>query len=292
MTPAIGVLVALGMIVIVPLGLRLLDTRGGPVGVIAQAWPLAGLAGATSLIVNRGATAVVLSTIYAAVTVALAGAAVERLWRRRSLAPAEIAVLTTMVAPSVAGISLVAERGGWQLLGFDLTVLALTVVHFHYAGFAAALIASLIRTAVATPWGAVPTLAVPAGIGIVFVGYFTGEQVELAGTVLLTVALWIAGWLLWRHVRPLSGERRTRALFTVSAASLAVTMLLAVSWAAGHVWDVAHLSLSWMAATHGVVNAVGFAGCGLLAWRLLQRERSATQPGPAPGHAPDVDLAT
>jgi YndJ-like protein len=288
-TPVIGALVALGMVVVVPSGLRLLDTRGGPVGMISQAWPLAGLAGVTSMIVGRGATAVVLAAVYAAVTVALAGAAAERLWRRRSLALAEIAVLTAMVSPSVAGVSLVAERGGWQLFGFDMTVLALTVAHFHFAGFAAALIASLIRMAVPTWWGAVPSLGVPAGIGVVFVGYFTGARVQLAGAALLTLALWVAGWLTWRHVRPLSGDRRTRALFTISATSLAATMLLAVSWAAGQVWDLPHLSLGWMAATHGAVNAVGFAGCGLLGWRLLQRERSAAPPARS---SPDHRLTT
>ncbi|HSI93186.1 MAG TPA: hypothetical protein VK925_06765 [Jiangellaceae bacterium] len=40
-----------------PLGLRLIDNRCAPVAVIAQAWPLAGLAGAASLIVGRGALA-------------------------------------------------------------------------------------------------------------------------------------------------------------------------------------------------------------------------------------------
>lgn len=277
MTPIIGALVALGMVVIVPLGLRLLG-GSGPVGMIAQAWPLAGLAGVASMIVDRGATAVALAAAYAGVTVALAGAAVERLWRRRSLEPAEIAVLTAMVSPSIAGVSLVAERGGWQLLGFDLTVLALTVAHFHYAGFAAALIAGLTRLMVPSRWSVLPALGVPAGIATVFLGYFSVAEVELAGTALLTVALWVGGWLIWRYVRPQAGRRRTRVLFTVSAASLAATMVLAVSWAAGLVWDVPRLSLSWMAATHGLVNAVGFAGCGLLAWRLLQRERSGSAP--------------
>lgn len=57
MTLVIGALVAVGMVVVVPLGLRLIDNRGGPVAVIAQAWPLAGLAGAASLIVPRMAPA-------------------------------------------------------------------------------------------------------------------------------------------------------------------------------------------------------------------------------------------
>lgn len=271
----IGTLVALGMLVLVPLGLRLIDTGGGPVAVIAQAWPLAGVAGCASLIVGRGTTAVVLAVLYAAVTVALALAAAERLWRRRSLAPAEVAVLTAMVSPSVAGISLVAERGGWELLGFDMKVLALTVAHFHFAGFAAALIAGLIHTTAPGILSAAPPIVIPAGIAVVLVGYFTTEAVELAGTVILTAGMWLAGWLIWRKIRPLAASRLTRVLFGISAAALAVTMLLALSWAAGHVWDaVPHLSIDLMATTHGLVNAVFFALGGLVAWRRFQRERS------------------
>ncbi|HEX6328987.1 MAG TPA: YndJ family protein [Jiangellaceae bacterium] len=271
----IGTLVALGMLVLVPLGLRLIDTGGGPVAVIAQAWPLAGVAGSASLIVGRGTTAVVLAVLYAAVTVALALAAAERLWRRRSLAPAEVAVLTAMVSPSVAGISLVAERGGWELLGFDMKVLALTVAHFHFAGFAAALIAGLIHTTAPGILSAAPPIVIPAGIAVVLVGYFTTEAVELAGTVILTAGMWLAGWLTWRKIRPLAASRLTRVLFGISAAALAVTMLLALSRAAGHVWDaVPHPSLDLMAITHGLVNAVFFALGGLFAWRRFQRERS------------------
>jgi hypothetical protein len=276
---AIGTLVALGMLVVVPLGLRLIDTRGGPVAVIAQAWPLAALAGTASLIIGRGTTAVILAVAYAAVTVVLAGAAAERLWRRRSLAPAEVAVLTAMVSPSVAGISLIAERGGWALFGFDVTVLALTVAHFHFAGFAAALIAGLAHTAAPGMLSAVPPITIPAGIAVVFVGYFTTDAVELAGTVILTAGMWLAGWLLWQQVRPLAASRLTRALFGVSAGAILATMLLALSWAAGHVWDaVPHLSLEAMAATHGIVNAVFFALAGLVAWRRFQRERSLGLP--------------
>jgi hypothetical protein len=44
-------------------------------------------------------------------------------------------------------------------------------------------------------------------------------------------------------------------------------MLLALDWALAKVTGLPHLSLSWMAATHGVANALGFAFCSLLAWR-------------------------
>ncbi len=51
---------------------------------------------------------------------------------------------------------------------------------------------------------------------------------------------------------------------------LVATMLLALDWAAGHVFPVPHLSVSWMVATHGLLNAVGFALCALLAWRGME----------------------
>ena len=39
-------------------------------------------------------------------------------------------------------------------------------------------------------------------------------------------------------------------------------MLLALSWALGHVVNTPYLPLEWMVATHGLANAVGFALCG------------------------------
>ena len=66
-------------------------------------------------------------------------------------------------------------------------------------------------------------------------------------------------------------------MFAVSSLVLAVTMLLAVAWSLGRAAGLPHLSLTWMVATHGIANALGFATCGLLAWHaMLQRDL----PGP------------
>ena len=114
---------------------------------------------------------------------------------------------------------------------------------------------------------------------MVFAGYFTTDAVEFAGTVILAAAMWLTGWLIWQRVRPQAASRFTRLLFGISAGALAVTMLLALNWAAGEVWDaVPHLSLDAMSATHGIVNAVFFALVGVIAWRRLQRERSLGLP--------------
>jgi hypothetical protein len=272
-TVLVGWILALGMVVVVPLGLRLLDDDRQRLGPVGQVWPFAGLLGGLSLLLDRGDTfAVALACGYAAVAAWLAALALLRLLHRRSLAPVEIAVLTAMVAPAVAASSLVAERGGWELLGFGMTTQLLTVAHFHYAGFAAALVAGLTASRTPSPSSQLAAVTVPVGIGLVFLGYFTGDEVELAGAVVLTAGMWLLGWTVWRDVAPSAHDRLTRVLFAVSAAVLAATMLLALSWAAGHVWAaVPHLSLTWMAATHGLANALGFAVCGLLAWRRLQR---------------------
>lgn len=272
-TVLVGWILALGMVVVVPLGLRLLDDDRRRLGPVGQVWPFAGLLGGLSLLLGRGdAFAVVLACCYAAAAAWLAVLALLRMLRRRSLVPVEIAVLTAMVSPAIAASSLVAERGGWELLGFGMTTLLLTVAHFHYAGFAAALVAGLTASRAPSPSSSVAALTVPGGVALVFLGYFTGDGVELAGAVVLTAGMWLLGWVTWREIAPSAHGRTTRALFGVSAAVLAATMLLALSWAAGHVWDaVPHLSLTWMAATHGLANALGFAVCGLLAWRRLQR---------------------
>ena len=43
-------------------------------------------------------------------------------------------------------------------------------------------------------------------------------------------------------------------------------MVLAVHWALGQYVDVSALAVDDMAATHGLLNGVGFVGAGLLGW--------------------------
>ncbi|MGH3739082.1 MAG: YndJ family protein [Micromonosporaceae bacterium] len=272
MTVLVNLAVLLGMFVVIPAGLRLVDPDSVPLDRIARAWPLAGLAGGASLWLDRGPVAAWLAAGYAAATVLLAAFAAVRWLRRRWYAAAEIAVLTALVAPAVAGTALVAERAGYRLFGFTLEILALTVPHFHYAGFAAALIAGLVCRTVPGPAATIAALSVPAGTALVLVGYFVNDVTELAGAVVLTAGMWLVGWLTWSQIRPRGADRLTRAALGIAAGVLVVSMLLALNWAVGHVTDLPHLSLTWMAATHGIGNALGFGVCGVLAWHRLQRE--------------------
>ncbi|MYW10591.1 hypothetical protein GT034_19890 [Streptomyces sp. SID2563] len=273
MSVLVGLIVMLGMLVIVPAGLRLADAP--ELDRIRRFWPVFAAPGAVSLWLPRGTAATVLALCYGIGAALLALHAVPRAARRdgplrsRATAPAEIALLTALVTPAVAATALVAERSGHPLFGFGPGILALTVPHFHFAGFAAALVAGLVSRVADGPAGRVAALSVPLGTLSVLAGYFIGDWAELAGAVVLTAGMWTVALLTWRTVRPAHRDRTTRLLLAVSAAVLAVTMVLALIWALGEATGLPHPGLLWMAATHGVGNALGFALCSVLAWQRL-----------------------
>ncbi len=316
MTPLVAVVVTIGMIFVVPIGLRLIprmDRRA------AMAWPYAAAPAAVALWLPRSALAAALCLPYAIVAALLALSASVRVGRvlasayhsgltndaeryapeqqhrpartasaRARLVHAgayhsgltndadryapeqqhrpgwtsEIAIATALMSPLVAASALVAERDGFRLFGFTLPVLALTVAHFHFAGFSAALVAGL----VSKHGNRYAAMSVPVGIGCVFAGFFLGPDLQLAGAAVLTSGMWVVAWLLWHET---ASDRSTRLLLRTSALVLPATMLLALDWALGHVVDVPHLPLVWMEATHGVCNAIGFALCAVLALRRL-----------------------
>ncbi|WP_420377880.1 YndJ family protein [Streptomyces filamentosus] len=270
--------VTIGMFWVVPTGLGLVEGPRPPGwDALRRAWPLLALPGAVSLWLPRSGAATALAACYALATLALALLAPARLALTRSPRPAELAVLTALVCPSVAGLALVAERASYPLFGFELDLLALTVPHFHFAGFAAALVAGLLcRSAGGGVLAGAAALSVPAGTLLVLAGYFVDDWAELVGAVVLTAGMTAVAVLTLRERRDLAADPVTRALLGVSALVLAVTMALALWWALGEATGIPHPTLTWMAATHGLGNALGFAVCSLLAHRRLR-----TAPGPA-----------
>ncbi|MFF8408881.1 YndJ family protein [Streptomyces omiyaensis] len=264
--------VTLGMLWVVPAGLGLVEGPRPPGwDRLRRAWPLLALPGAVSLWLPRSGTATALAACYALATLALALQAPARLLLTRSLRPGEVAVLTALVSPSVAGLALVAERAAYPLFGFELDLLALTVPHFHFAGFAAALVAGLLCAASGEgPLARAAALSVPAGTLLVLAGYFVDDWAELAGAVVLTAGMAAVAVLTLRERRALAAGRATRTLLGVSALVLVVTMALALWWALGEATGLPHPTLTWMAATHGLGNALGFAVCALLAHRRLR----------------------
>jgi hypothetical protein len=284
LTPWAHVIVVLlagvGMLVIVPLGLSLVAAPGIGLTAVRRWWAVVALPAAVSLWLPRGLVTATLALPYlTAASVLLTGSVIAIASRGRESVRSphgreaygvqemglDLAFLTAMSGPVIAAAALVAERAGDRLFGFGLDTLTLTVAHFHYAGFAAALVAALLLDRRPGRATTVAVWCVPGGTLIVLIGYFTGRSVELAGAAVLTLGMWLAAGVTWRESR--SFDRLTRVLLGVGALVLVATMLLALDWALGRVIGLPHLSVSWMVATHGVANALGFALCSLLAWR-------------------------
>jgi hypothetical protein len=82
----------------------------------------------------------------------------------------------------------------------------------------------------------------------------------------------VAGWVV-----PSLGALPAQILLLISSAASLPAMTFACLYAYSIVFKKLFLAIPQMAATHGVVNAFGFALCGLVAWSIINRA-NAHQP--------------
>jgi hypothetical protein len=173
----------------------------------------------------------------------------------------------------VAGIWLVASRAGIPLAGFQEPIVLLTGVHFHFAGFASAVLAGLTYERLSqSKWVRLlrlALLAVVCGPGILGLAFLLGPKVKLVAAVMIALGqIGLAAAMVWVGIAAKNG--RGRWLLFVAGGSVAVGMILAAVWAIGEYPLQAFVNIRQMAEFHGVLNAVGFAVCGLLGWVKLK----------------------
>jgi len=168
---------------------------------------------------------------------------------------------------------LVASRLGLNPMGFQEPIVLLTAIHFHFAGFAAALLArSTGRTLVEAPKNSVATAlfriiacGVLVGPGMLSLGFVVGPRVKLAAALILAlseVGLAISFVFALKFVSRFSAQ----LFLTIAAASIAFSMALAAVWAIGEYPLQQFVNLDQMERFHGTANALGFTLCGLLGW--------------------------
>jgi hypothetical protein len=216
---------------------------------------------------------------WAALTAVLAAIGISRIrlggWRRPLDGHCTDAAL---LFSAIGGAWTLVERGGFTPLGFTPTLVALTAVHFHYAGFLLPLFAGLVqrelwfwRTASRAAVGVV--LGVPAvAAGITATQLQRGSSLEAAAGCGLALAGMAVAVL---HVRIALDAKRdpvTRSLLGVAGACLFFGMVLAGCYALRTSASVLPwLGIPQMRMVHGTVNALGFGLCGVLAWRRMRR---------------------
>lgn len=186
----------------------------------------------------------------------------------------------------VAAVWFVLSRAGATPLGVREPIVALTAVHFTYAGVGALTLAgtALARaTTVATRrLGAAAVLLTAGGPPVVAAGFVTRlAALQVGGAVLVTAGVCsTAAAQLHRAAR--RPHDRVAALLVVSGLAPWVPMVLAVAWAAAQYRAGPALSIPAMIRVHGTLNALGFVGAGLVA-RAAERPQAGAVDGSAAG---------
>ena len=166
---------------------------------------------------------------------------------------------------------LVLSRFGGSQFGFEEPIVLLTAVHFHYTGFAVPLIMGAVGRALNRAFPRAYTLFRFVAIGVIggppliAVGFVFSPLLKVVAVIWLAVSL-VGLSVFSVVVLPTIRHRVAQGLLAISTISVLVGMALAAVYAVGEFTGQLWLSIPHMARTHGVINALGFTLCGLLAW--------------------------
>jgi hypothetical protein len=270
----IEVLFLLGPWVVVLLGADLLRSAGTSKNSAVRDWALIAAAALTtvSFFLDNRTAAAWFASAWLLVCAAFAGDGLRRFWVAGTKSFAQFCFAAGEGYLLVAGMWLVASRAGAQLLAFHEPIVLLTAVHFHFAGFASAVLAGLTDEAFAGFRGRrflrAALLSVVLGPGLLGLAFLLGPKVKLAGALLIALGqLGLAGGMV--RIGIVARNSIGRWLLFVASASVSAGMILAAVWAVGEYPLQAFVNIRQMAELHGVLNAVGFVVCGLVGWRVL-----------------------
>jgi hypothetical protein len=267
-------LLAVGPLVIVPLALaHLIPDKSWGRGLFA-AWAVGAVCAAVAVRLPTGIVAACVAGVWVPVTGALALFGARRIWGRFRAGTLgaqlpEACLDAALLYIPVGAIWLVADRGAYGLMGFPALIVVLTAAHFHFAGFAAPVVAGLTGRALPAPgwtWRVAAAAAI-AGPPVVAIGISTSPWVEVVGSLVLAggMAL-LAVVMIFVVGRALGGV--ARVLLTLGALAILATMLLACLYAVGQYIGFQAISIPLMIATHGVANVFGFSVLSLVAYAL------------------------
>ena len=269
-------------LVVVPLGYRLLEVAApgyAPPAVTRLGMIVAGALLALSFLFPAGLAAlyVIPWLVLTGVSALVAGV---RLLRSPDLlrpGPAH-AVVAALAFLATGAAFAFADRLGIQPFGFPADVITLTMVHFHFAGFALPLAGALAFTRRPRRWLEVATGAVIVGIPTTALGLLRLRRRELDRRGADGAA---AGSGSDSRPSPSPGRsRRVRPRHWPSSPASACSSRCRwpIAYATQTLVGAAWLSVGTMAAIHGTLNAFGFALAAVVAWTL---DRRATAPASA-----------
>ena len=170
----------------------------------------------------------------------------------------------------VAAIWAMFDRMDIQPMGFSPTIVLLTAVHFHYAGFLLPLISGMIlkkenkKIFQLIAWGVI--LGIPlVAVGIISEQYHLPHFIEITAVCLMTFSAASIGFLqVQKGIRIY--KKPTGVFFLLGGLALVGGMTLAFFYGIRSLVPIPLLTIPWMYVVHGTLNAVGFALPSLFAW--------------------------
>ncbi len=268
------IILIVAMAVIVPLGMALVDRdrpgddqRTPHLDQLGRLHPIAAAIAAVSFAFDPGAVAGVLTIPWLAFTFAVAAVGIGRVLGRPTIATNAIGVDAGLAFLAVGGAWLTLSRLGLRPMGFDDVIVRLTAVHFHYAGFALPIVASLVAPDDHGRPGLLPGATIVA-VPLTATGIIVGGTTEwITATTMAAVGMAVAVRLV------VVGRRQTgpaRGLLITAGLALTTGMCLAIAFAWFVFFRIDGLTIDRMARTHGSLNAFGFGLLALIGLRLIQ----------------------
>jgi len=285
---AIELLFLFAPLVIVPLGLELGRVLGGGGRIYELArrlQPVGAALAVVAMVIPSGRVAGFLAVGWVVVCLLLAGDGLGKLLRALSK-DAGGGARATLGAMGMAGVDLfvggawlVASRLGMRPMGIQEPIGLLTAVHFHFAGFATAMIgAAMLRFAERRGkhlWLRVLVLMVAGLPFAVAAGFVIAPALQMAAAILFSVS--IAGLAIClRAFGRRVEDASARILLQVAAGAVFAGMILSGIYAVADYLGSDVLTIPQMVRTHGVLNAVGFCLPGLLGWLVESGVRKPT----------------
>jgi hypothetical protein len=278
--------VLFAIFVIVPLGLSIVgpndQSRSRLYKLLVYVQPVAALLTLKSFLLEKGVLSAAFASAWLVFNMLVVLFGLVRLKSRRVHPLEELSIDAGLLYLSVAGLWLVIYRLGVQPFGYGEMIILLTVVHFHFAGFATPIIAGMSGRVLANrnyPQRVFATvvLAIVTAMPLVAAGITFSAWIGFAGALLLTVGVVLLAVLTVGWVRPAITSALWRTLLLIGAISSCAAMVLACLYAYSLATKTLIITIPEMALTHGLLNAFGFVTCGLVAWSQIAPKDRITQ---------------
>jgi len=289
-TPFAELALVLAIFVLTPLTLVRVVNVAAPVGsarMLIVAYPLGAVSALGALAIDEGPLAATLACGWFIFTIVSFGHAMARALPRSTMRLEESCIDAGLAYLAVGGAWFVIWRSGAAFAGFEAHTALLTAIHFHYAGFVSLVLCGFAAREVrarderAWRWLRVAAVVVITGPALVAIGIASSRVIESVAAIVLASGISVFAVAAIARVARSPRGPASRTLLGLSALSAIVAMVLAVTYAVGGLFGTSTVSVEGMERTHGVINALGYGLCGVLAW-LIEPPRESRLGGRPP----------